>query len=264
VKGQGQGYDAAEDILNAGKVENEIYKNILPALNKEVITQGSVFGQFTTPESFADQMTKGLDPGDSAKWDEVLKINGLTGFKGTLDELKAEIASSIQGSSAEDIRTRIAELNKEGEKPTQENLGITYIQRDSDYTNTSKPANTQLYQTFKKAGYKGTEDEFYTDVFPDTDREEQSFLTKAATPSGLQLTDSFNTKDPFEAFSSFSNLLDEDNEGTPFSTPSDTTKKTTGSSYFNLDLGLDETGNTKTTKSKSGQEFLSGFTSLFK
>jgi hypothetical protein len=264
VKGQGQGYDAAEDILNAGKVENEIYKNILPALNKEVITQGSVFGQFTTPESFADQMTKGLDPGDSAKWDEVLKINGLTGFKGTLDELKAEIASSIQGSSAEDIRTRIAELNKEGEKPTQENLGITYIQRDSDYTNTSKPANTQLYQTFKKAGYKGTEDEFYTDVFPDTDREEQGFLTKAATSSGLQLTDSFNTKDPFEAFSSFSNLLDEDNEGTPFAAPSDTTKKTTGSSYFNLDLGLDETGKTKTSKSKSGQEFLSGFTSLFK
>jgi hypothetical protein len=264
VKGQGQGYDAAEDILNAGKVENEIYKNILPALNKEVITQGSVFGQFTTPESFADQMTKGLDPGDSAKWDEVLKINGLTGFKGTLDELKTEIASSIQGSSAEDIRTRIAELNKEGEKPTQENLGITYIQRDSDYTNTSKPANTQLYQTFKKAGYKGTEDEFYTDVFPDTDREEQNFLTKAATSSGLQLTDSFNIKDPFEAFSSFSNLLDEDNEGTPFATPSDTTKKTTGSSYFNLDLGLDETGKTKTSKSKSGQEFLSGFTSLFK
>jgi hypothetical protein len=264
VKGQGQGYDAAEDILNAGKVENEIYKNILPALNKEVITQGSVFGQFTTPESFADQITKGLDPGDSAKWDEVLKINGLTGFKGTLDELKAEIASSIQGSSAEDIRTRITELNKEGEKPTQENLGITYIQRDSDYTNTSKPANTQLYQTFKKAGYKGTEDEFYTDVFPDTDREEQNFLTKAATSSGLQLTDSFNTKDPFEAFSSFSNFLDEDNEGTPFATPSDTAKKTTGSSYFNLDLGLDETGKTKTSKSKSGQEFLSGFTSLFK
>ena len=264
VKGQGQGYDAAEDILNAGKVTDEIYKNILPALNKEVITQGSVFGQFITPESFADQMTKGLTPGDSAKWDEVLKINGLTGFKGTLDELKAEIAGSIQGSSAEDIRTRIAELNKQGEKPTQENLGITYIQRDSDYTNTSKAADTQLYQTFKKAGYKGTEDEFYTNFFPDVNREEQTFLTKAGTGSGLELTDKLNTKDPFEAFSSISTLLGEDDEGTPFTTSSRTTKKNTGSSYFGLDLGLDETGDTKTTKSKSGQEFLSGFTSLFK
>ena len=264
VKGQGQGYDAAEDILNAGKVTDEIYKNILPALNKEVITQGSVFGQFTTPESFANQMTKGLNPGDSTKWDEVLKINGLTGFKGTLDELKAEIASSIQGSSAEDIRTRIEELNKQGEKPTQENLGVTYIQRDSDYTNTSKPADTQLYQTFKKAGYKGTEDEFYTDVFPDTDREEQSFLTKASTSSGLQLNDSFNSKDPFEAFSSMSSFLGEDNEGTPFTTSSGTTKKTTNSSYFNLDLGLDNSSDNSTTKSKSGQDFLSSFTSMFK
>lgn len=264
VKGQGQGYDAAEDILNAGKVTDEIYKNILPALNKEVITQGSVFGQFTTPESFANQMTKGLNPGDSTKWDQVLKINGLTGFKGTLDELKAEIANSIQGSSAEDIRTRITELNKQGEKPTQENLGVTYIQRDSDYTNTSKPADTQLYQTFKKAGYKGTEDEFYTDVFPDTDREEQSFLTKAGTSSGLQLTDSFNSKDPFESLGAFSNFLGEDDKSTPFTTSSGTTKKTTGSSYFGLDLDLDKPSTNKTTKSKSGQDFLSSFTSLFK
>jgi hypothetical protein len=264
VKGQGQGYDAAEDILNAGKVTDEIYKNILPALNKEVITQGSVFGQFTTPESFANQMTKGLNPGDSTKWDQVLKINGLTGFKGTLDELKAEIANSIQGSSAEDIRTRITELNKQGEKPTQENLGVTYIQRDSDYTNTSKPADTQLYQTFKKAGYKGTEDEFYTAVFPDTDREEQSFLTKAGTSSGLQLTDSFNSKNPFESLGAFSNFLGEDDESTPFTTSSGTTKKTTGSSYFGLDLDLDKPSTDKTTKSKSGQDFLSSFTSLFK
>lgn len=264
VKGQKQGYDAAEDILNPSKVTDKIYKDILPALTKEARTQGSIFGQFITPESFADQMTKGLDPGDSAKWDEVLKINGLTGFKGTLNELKAEIAGSIQGSSAEDIRTRIEELNKQGEKPTQENLGITYIQRDSDYTNTSKPADTQLYQTFKKAGYKGTEDEFYTDVFPDTDREEQSFLAKANTSSGLQLSDSFNSKDPFEAFSSMSSFLGEDNEGTPFTTSSGTTKKNTGSSYFDLDLGLDDSSDNSTTKSKSGQDFLSSFTSVFK
>jgi hypothetical protein len=262
VKGQGQGYDAAEDILNASKVEDEIYKNILPALNKEVITQGSVFGQFTTPESFADEMTKGLDPGNSAAWEEVLKINGLTGFKGTLDELKAEISSSIQGSSGEDIRTRIAELNKQGEKPTQENLGITYIQRDSDYTNTEKTADTELYQTFRKAGYKGTEDEFYTNFFPDVDREEQSFLSKSTTTSGLRNAYGVDTKDPFDAFSSISSLLGNDDEEDLFGTTTGTTKKTTGSSYFNLDL--DDTTDTKTTKSKSGQEFLSGFTSLFK
>ena len=62
VKGQGQGYDAAEDILNAGKVNDEIYKKILPALNKEVITQGSVFGQFITPESFCRSNDKRIEP----------------------------------------------------------------------------------------------------------------------------------------------------------------------------------------------------------
>ena len=264
TKGRFNKYDAAEDILNQSKVTEEIYNKILPALNKKVLTEGSVFGKFITPEAFSDIATKGLDPNNSAQWEEVLKLNGLTGFKGTLDELKTELSNSIRGSSAEDIRTRIAELNKEGEKPTQEKLGITYIQRDSDYTNTSKAADTQLYKTFKEAGYKGTEDEFYTDVFTDADREEQSFLTKAGTSSGLQLTDSLNSKDPFEAFSSFSKFLGGDDEDTPVTTSSGTTKKTTGSSYFGLDLGLDETGDAKTTKSKSGQEFLSGFTSLFK
>lgn len=264
TKGRFNKYDAAEDILNQGKVTDEIYNKILPALNKKVLTEGSVFGKFITPEAFSDIATKGLDPNNSAQWEEVLKLNGLTGFKGTLDELKTELSNSIRGFSAEDIRTRIAKLNKEGERPTQEKLGITYIQRDSDYTNTSKAADTKLYKTFKEAGYKGTEDEFYTDVFTDADREEQSFLTKAGTSSGLQLSDSLNSKDPFEAFSSFSKFLGEDNEDTPFTTSSGTTKKTTGSSYFGLDLGLDETDDTKITKSKSGQEFLSGFTSLFK
>ena len=264
TKGRFNKYDAAEDILNQSKVTDEIYNKILPALNAKVLKESSVFGKFITPEAFSDIATKGLDPNNSAQWEEVLKLNGLTGFKGTLDELKTELSKSIRGSSAEDIRTRIAELNKEGERPTQEKLGITYIQRDSDYTNTSKAADTQLYKTFKEAGYKGTEDEFYTDVFTDADREEQSFLTKAGTSSGLQLTDSLNSKDPFEAFSSFSKFLGEDNENTPFTTPSGTTKKTIGPSYFGLDLDLDKTDDTKTTKSKSGQEFLSGFTSLFK
>ena len=121
-----------------------------------------------------------------------------------------------------------------------------------------------MYQTFKKAGYKGTEDEFYTDVFPDTDREEQTFLSKANSKSGLQISSEFNSRDPFEAFGAIGGLLGDEDTDNPFTASSGTTKKTTGSSYFNLDLGLDKPDDTKTTKSKSGQEFLSGFTSLFK
>jgi hypothetical protein len=76
VKGQGKGYDPADDILNAGKVSDYIYTQILPALKEEALKSGSVFGQFITPEEFADEMLRGLDPNDKSTWDEVLKRYG--------------------------------------------------------------------------------------------------------------------------------------------------------------------------------------------
>lgn len=257
VKGRLQGYDAAEDILNAGKVEDEIYNKILPSLQEEALKQGSVFGQFITPESFAEQMTKGLDPTNKESWNKILEINGLTGFKGTLDELKEQISEALRGSSAAEVRARIEELNKLGEKPTQENVGITYIQRDTDYTGKTATGSTALYQTFKNAGYKGTEDEFYTNFFPDTDRAEQEFLTKSGSKEGLQLV-GFNTTDPFESLSSLSSFMGEDQDKT--TTTYSSLSKTKTPNYFNLNL-LDED---ETSKSKSGQDFLSEFTSLFK
>jgi hypothetical protein len=56
VKGQGRGYDAADDILNATKVKDEIYNTILPALKEEALKQGTIFGQFIKPDEFADEM----------------------------------------------------------------------------------------------------------------------------------------------------------------------------------------------------------------
>jgi hypothetical protein len=76
VKGQGKGYDPADDILNAGKVSDYIYTQILPALKEEALKSGSVFGQFITPDEFADEMLRGLDPNDKSTWDEVLKRYG--------------------------------------------------------------------------------------------------------------------------------------------------------------------------------------------
>jgi hypothetical protein len=40
------------------------FTNILPALKEEALRQGSIFGQFVTPEEFADEMLRGLDPED--------------------------------------------------------------------------------------------------------------------------------------------------------------------------------------------------------
>jgi hypothetical protein len=66
-------FDPADDILNASKVSDYIYTQILPALKEEALKSGTVFGQFITPEEFADEMLRGLDPNDKSTWDEVLK-----------------------------------------------------------------------------------------------------------------------------------------------------------------------------------------------
>jgi hypothetical protein len=129
VKGQGQGYDPADDILNAGKVSDYIYTQILPALKEEALKSGTVFGQFITPEEFADEMLRGLDPNDKSTWDEVLKRYGLENFKGSIEELKDYVKETLRTGSAQEIRENIKYLNEKRQKPTQEALGVTYIER---------------------------------------------------------------------------------------------------------------------------------------
>ncbi len=256
VKGQGKGYDAADDILNASKVSSQIYEVILPALKEEVLKQGTIFGQFIKPEEFADEMLKGLDPNNKGTWQEVLDQYGLSEFKGDINGLRTYIIEALQTGSAQQIRDQIKYLNEKRKRPTQELLGVTYIERPEDYTGTGTSSETQeetaLYKTFKNAGYKGTEDEFYENFFPDVDRSEQSALTKAGTGTNFELTGlNINTSDPFAALGTIEKFFGDEDTDIP-----------SKSSDF-LDLGLedDEEGYTK---SKSGSQILGEFTSMFK
>ena len=249
VKGQGQGYDPADDILTASKVSDYIYTKILPALNEEALAQGTVFGQFLKPEEFADEMLKGLDPADKKTWDEVLKTYGLNNFGGSIEELKNYITEAVRTGSAQDIREQIKYLNKKKEKPTQEILGVTYIQREEDY----KPAKTiegesQLYKVFQSAGYQGTEDEFYENFFPDLDRSEQVALTKAGTNQALKTT-GLDFSDPFASLGTIESFFGENK----------TKEEPAKTSYFTID-----TDENLPTKTKAGQGFLDEFTSMFK
>lgn len=254
VKGRALGYDAAEDVLTAGKVSDEIYNRILPALKQEALKQGTVFGQFITPEEFADEMLKGVDPGDEKQWDEVLKKYGLTDFKGSLEELKQYIAETLRTGSAQQIREQIKYLNEKRQKPTQEKLGLTYIERPEDYKTEQPKSETELYKVFQNAGYQGTEDEFYSTMFPDVDRTEQQFLTKAGKGKGLELI-GLDTSDPFAALGSVEKFFQEDQEPVK-------DKKDKPSSFFSLDYEKDDE-DTKY-KSATGEKILSDFTSFFK
>lgn len=260
VKGQGQGYDGADDIVNASKIQDEIYKNILPALSKEAKDLGSVFGIFTTPEEFADDVLEGVDPTDKEAWDKVLKANGLEDFKGTIDELKEEIKEALRTGSAQTIRENIKYLNEKRKRPTQEELGILYIERPEDYKTGVPKSDTALYTTFQKAGYKGTEDEFYEKFFPDTDRSEQEYLTKALTGADFKITGLTTSNDPFENFNTIQGMFPEEEEDKK----KDDDKIKPPSQFFRLGLEDDEEYEDYDYKSKSGSDILGEFTKNFK
>ena len=256
VKGQGKGYDPADDILNTSKVSDYIYTQILPALKESALKSGSVFGQFITPDEFADSMLEGLDPNDKKTWDEVLKRYGIDNFKGSIDELKEYVKETLRTGSAQEIRENIKYLNEKRQKPTQEKLGITYIERAEDYKDEEVKGETELYKTFQSAGFKGTEDEFYNDFFPDMDRSEQVLLTKSGKNEALKTT-GLDFSDPFASLGTIEGFFDTDK---PEATTDKPEPKT--NSYFRIAMGEDE--EEPLTKSKSGSSILGEFTSMFK
>jgi hypothetical protein len=256
VKGQGQGYDSADDIMNASKVSDYIYKQILPALNEEALKQGTVFGQFITPDEFADEMLRGLDPANKDTWNEVLKRYGIDDFKGSIDDLKEYVKEALRTGSAQEIRENIKYLNERREKPTQEALGVTYIERPEDYVSGDIKGETELYKTFQSAGFKGTEDEFYNDFFPDMDRGEQVLLTKSGKNEALK-TSGLDLKDPFASLGTIESFFDADEPDITADKPEPRTN-----SYFRIAMGEDE--EEPLTKSKSGSSILGEFTSMFK
>lgn len=256
TKGQGKGYDPADDILNAGKVSDYIYTQILPALKEEALKSGTVFGQFVTPEEFADEMLRGLNPNDKTTWEEVLNRYGLKDFKGDITELKEYVKETLRTGSAQEIRENIKYLNEKRQKPTQQALGVTYIERPEDYKEGPVTGQTELYKTFQSAGFKGTEDEFYNNFFPDIDRGDQALLTKAGKNQPLTTT-GLDLSDPYASLGTVESFFGADEPEPTADKPEPKTN-----SYFRIAMGEDE--EEPLTKSKSGSSILGEFTSMFK
>ena len=207
-------FDGAEDIVNVDKVKNLLYDNILPVLEKEVKNTKTIFGNFIRPEEFADDMLEGLDPNEPESWNKALEELGLEDFDGTLEDLKEFITSTLRTGSAEDIRAQIKFLNEKRKKPDQYLLGVEYIAREEDYKPADKlKGDTQLYKIFQDAGYEGTEDDFYENVFPDLDPGSQQVLSQVGSKDGKITLEGFGTdykSDPFAAFAGVSKLAGED------------------------------------------------------
>ena len=214
ANGESDPFDPAEDIVNYDKVKNLLYDNILPALETQTKNTRTVFGNFVRPEEFADDMLEGLDPNQPETWDEALKELGLEDFDGTLEDLKEYISSTLRTGSAEEIRANIKFLNEKRKKPDQYLLGVEYIAREEDFKPIEKlKGDTELYKIFQSAGYEGSEDDFYENVFPDLDPGSQAVLTQAGSKDGKIVLEGFGSdykSDPFAAFAGVSQLAGSD------------------------------------------------------
>jgi hypothetical protein len=264
VKGAKQGFDAARDVITLKDAQEYIDKSIIPAVAaKEIALGDTAFLKFVTPEEFADKLIEGVSPGENKEeWLKLLEQFGLKDTGQSVDELKNYIVDALRTGAAKDIRESIKYLNEKKKTPSQEELGVSYIERPEDKKTTTSPNETQLYKVFKDAGYQGSEDEFYTNFMPDVDRSEQVALTKAGAGSGYDFK-GLNTSDPFASLMSLGSLFKEPSKTTTPTTTTTTSKTSSSkSSYFKL--FEDETEDEALNKSKTGQQILGEFTSMFK
>jgi hypothetical protein len=260
--GKDKQYDAAADTLTNKDLIDFLEKDLAPTLAEAEKNYGSnVFLEFVTPEQLADSLLSGLDPAKTPEaWKETLKKYGIEDTGQPVEDVKNILMQTIRTVPAESIRTAIEELNKQNKTPTQELLGIEYIQRPEDVKTVKSEGETTLYNVFKNAGFAGTEDEFYTNFMPDVNRSEMALLSQGQ--KGVDTEDSIwaslKSKDPFEVMGAAESLFDTTSTKPKTTTTSSSTSKT--SSYLTMLEDDDETANAK---SKSGQQILNEFTSMF-
>lgn len=257
VVGAVKGFDPAKDIVTLKDATDYINTKIIPEIASKDIDLADVnFLQFVTPEEFADSVIEGVSPeANKDEWDKMLGTLGIAGKGMGVDEVKQYIADQFRTNNAVNVREVVKYLNEKGVTPTQEKVGVDYIQRPEDAKPATSPYATSLYKVFKNAGYQGSEEDFYGKFMTDVSKEEMQLMEQGASDKGLQLGGAYaglTSSDPFTALGSVSSLFG--------STETGTEKEKATSSYFKL---LDDE-ETEDYKSTSGQRILGEFTSLFK
>jgi hypothetical protein len=176
IVGKDKGYDPVADSYTGADLQKYIDTDLAKALETQKGTYiNSVFTPFISAESKASELVGKMNlenlPADLR---ERLKGLGVSEKEDPVEEVKDALAQILRTDPALEIRERIKQLNEQEVKPTQEKLGFGYIQRESDEDIKSQAGGSALFNVFKKAGYGGSEAEFYTDFFPDaTDEDKQ-------------------------------------------------------------------------------------------
>ena len=260
VLGAREGFDPARDVLTTEDVDDYLADSVIPALDQAGIDlDGASFMNFVTPEQFADEVLRGINPVENEEaWKEILEMYGLDDTA-AIEEVRDYIIEAVRTGAAQRIRESIKFLNEKKKKITQKELGISYIQRESDKKDIEDKNASELYKIFQNAGYTGDEEEFFDTFMPDAERADIEFLQRGI--SGDFDFKDFNTEDPFEALSSVGNLLgDGDNIFDSDDKQKEDEKDEKPSNYFNLFDDEDEDDYATDT----GRSIIDGYTDFFK
>jgi len=110
-------------------------------------------------------------------------------------------------------------LNEQKVKPTQEQLGYGYIQRDTDEQVAAPAGGSALYKVFKNAGFGGGEADFYKEFLPDATEEDKTLsaidVGRATSSKGLTGLLGFELpdfSDPFAAMASIDKAISSDSD----------------------------------------------------
>lgn len=238
ILGKNKGYDPVADTYTRQDLASFVQNDLAKALESEKASFGnSVFADFVSAESKAAKLVDKMNvAGLSPELQDRLKGLGMSTKDNPVDQIKEALTQILSTDPAAEMRERIRQLNEQRIKPTQKELGYGYIQRDSDEDITPPAGGSALFNVFKKAGYGGTESEFYTEFFPDATEEDKNMtatdVAKASTKEGAMSLLGFSMpdmSDPFAAIGSLGSMLDtEDTSKAETYTP----KRSTYFKYF--------------------------------
>ncbi len=262
VLGAREGFDPARDVLTTGDVDDYLADSVIPALDQAGIDlEGATFMNFVTPDQFADELLRGIDPEENKEaWKEILEMYGLDD-NAAIDEVRGYIIEAVRTGAAKRIRESIKFLNEKKKKITQKELGVSYIQREEDSKNIEDENASELYKIFQNAGYTGDEDEFFDTFMPDADRSDIEFIQRGLS-GDFDLKD-LNNEDPFEALANVSSFFGDG--GNIFDNGDNTRdegEEKKPSNYFNLFDDDDDDEDDYATD--TGRSIIDGYTDFFK
>ena len=213
VVGKDKNYDPVADSYTGKDLANFIQNDLAKALSAKKSEYGNpVFLDFVTAEQKAKELVDKLNVADlPADLKKQLNDLGINEKVDPTEDVKEGLMSILRTTPAIEIRERVKELNEQRVKPTQEKLGLGYIQRDTDEEVNAPTGGSALFNVFRKAGYAGSESEFYTEFFPDATDEDKGMSvpgiskTKgAANFLGFSMPD---FSDPFAAMGSLDSMM---------------------------------------------------------